>query len=156
MTRRLLEGRRRVIAVLAVAGALTLGLSGCVSAEETSSELRGSVVQIAERAAAGDYVGALAALALLDRDINAAVDAGHLDAEREQEIRTAMELVRADLEAAEVATSPTPEPEPEPEQDPAPDDANEDNGSNEDDNDGPGNSGNKGKGNNNGNKDDDD
>ena len=33
-----------------------------------------SVVQIAERAAAGDYPGALAELALLDRDVTSAVD----------------------------------------------------------------------------------
>ena len=47
MTRRMLHGRRRVLAVVAVAGTLTLGMSACVSAEDTTAELHGSVVQIA-------------------------------------------------------------------------------------------------------------
>jgi hypothetical protein len=94
-----------------------------------------SVVQIADRAAAGDYAGALAELALLDRDVAAALDAGRIDAEREQEIRAAMEFVRADLEAAEVATTPTPSAPPT--TDPADDDGDDE----------PGNSDNKGKSN---------
>lgn len=88
-----------------------------------------SVVQIAERAAAGDYAGALAELALLDRDVAAALDTGRIDTAREQEIRAAMDLVRADLEAAEIATTPTPTPEPEPTQtDEVDDGGNEGNG----------------------------
>ena len=172
MTRRPFRLRHTLAAVF-MAGALTLGLSGCVSAEATTAELRGSVVQIAERAAAGDYAGALAALALLDRDVAAAVDAGRLDGEREQRIRAAMELVRVDLETASVAATPepAPEPEPQPEPEPAPeppaddggDRGNEGEGGGED-NSGPGNnngnngngngnSGNNGNGNGNGNDD---
>ncbi|WP_448006559.1 hypothetical protein [Agromyces bauzanensis] len=116
MTRRThLSGRRAALPAAAIAVALTFGLSACgASTEETSAALHTSVVQIAERAAAGDYAGALAELALLERDLAAAVDAGRVDTEREERIRAAMDLVRADLEAAEVATTPTPTPEPSP------------------------------------------
>ena len=154
MTRRPFRLRHTLAAVF-MAGALTLGLSACVSAEATTAELRGSVVQIAERAAAGDYAGALAALALLDKDVAAAVDAGRLDGEREQRIRAAMELVRVDLETASVAATPEPAPEPQPEPEPAPeppaddggDGGNEGEGGGED-NSGPGNNnGNNGNGN---------
>ena len=172
MTRRPFRLRHTLAAVF-MASALTLGLSACVSAEATTAELRGSVVQIAERAAAGDYAGALAALALLDKDVAAAVDAGRLDGEREQRIRAAMELVRVDLETASVAATPepAPEPEPQPEPEPAPElpadsggnGGNEGEGGGED-NSGPGNnngnngngngnSGNNGNGNGNGNDD---
>lgn len=105
---------RAALSAAAIAVALTFGLSACNTAEDTSAAMHTSVVQIAERAAAGDYSGALAELALLDRDVAAALDAGRIDTAREQEIRAAMELVRADLEAAEIATTPTPTPEPEP------------------------------------------
>jgi hypothetical protein len=130
-----LARRRAILPAAAIAVALAFGLSACNSAENTGAAMHTSVVQIAERAAAGDYAGALAELALLDRDVAAALDAGHIDADREQEIRAAMELVRADLEAAEVATTPTPTAPPT--TDPAIDD----------DDDEPGNSDNKGKGN---------
>jgi hypothetical protein len=107
--------------------------------------MHASVVQIAERAAAGDYAGALAELALLDRDVTSASENGTIDAAREAEIRAAMDLVRADLEAADAPATPTPEPAPAPEPTTAP--ADDDGG------DDPGNSDNKGKGNNNGNDD---
>lgn len=108
-----LRGRRMRRSAAAIAVAVTLGLSACgTSAEEATATLRTSVVQVAERSAVGDYAGALAELALLERDLVAAVEAGRVDAEREQRIRAALELVRADLEAAEIATTPTPEPEP--------------------------------------------
>jgi hypothetical protein len=131
-----LARRRAVLPAAAIAVVLTFGLSACNTAENTGAAMHTSVVQIAERAAAGDYAGALAELALLDRDVAAALDAGRIDADREQEIRAAMELVRADLEAAEVGTTPTPTPRPT--TDPAVDDG---------DDDAPGNSDNKGKGN---------
>lgn len=104
--------RRAVLPAAAIAVALIFGLSACNTAADTSTAMHASVVQIAERAAAGDYAGALAELALLDRDVTAALDAGRIDADREQEIRAAIELVRVDLEAAEIATTPTPEPTP--------------------------------------------
>jgi len=127
---------RAVLPAAAIALALTFGLTACNPADDTAA-MRTSVVQIAERAAAGDYAGALAELALLDRDVTAALEAGRIDVEREQEIRAAIELVRADLEVAEVATTPTETPTPTP----TPTD--------DDDDDAPGKSddkGNKGKG----------
>ncbi|RZS64853.1 hypothetical protein EV187_3241 [Agromyces ramosus] len=140
------RARRAILPAAAVAVALTFGLSACgASSEGTSAAMHASVVQIAERAAAGDYAGALAELALLDRDVTSASENGTIDAAREAEIRAAMDLVRADLEAADAPATPTPEPAPAPEPTTAP--ADDDGG------DDPGNSDNKGKGNNNGNDD---
>jgi hypothetical protein len=101
----------RPAAAAAIAAALALGLSSCAPAgEDTSTELHASVVQVAERAASGDYAGALAELALLEADVSDAAASGDLDAERVQEIGDAIGLVRTDLEAAEAAaTAPAPE-----------------------------------------------
>ncbi len=138
---RLLRARRAMIPAAAIAVALTFGLSACgASGDSTAAAMHDSVVQIAERAAAGDYAGALAELALLDRDVTTAAENGAIDATREEEIRSAMELVRADLEAAD-----TPTPTPEPSTVPTDDDDGDD--------DAPGGDDNKGKGNNNGNDD---
>lgn len=137
---------RSTLAAGAIAVSLVFGLAACSpSAESAAAELHASVVQVATRAQAGDYLGALAELALLDNDVTAAVDDGTIDEEQAQEIREALALVQADLEAAEAATMPTPEPEP------APDDG---------DDSGPGNSGDdkgdddKGKGDDKGNRGD--
>ncbi len=128
--------RRAAVPAAALAIALSLGLSACAaSSENTTAALRESVVQIAERSAAGDYAGALAELALLDRDVTTAAENGSIDSAREQQIRTAMELVRAELETADVAPATTPTRTPTP----TPDDDEGD--------DAPGNSDNKGKGN---------
>ena len=138
-----LRARRAILPAAALAVALTFGLSACgASSESTAAAMHASVVQIAERAAAGDYAGALAELALLDRDVTNAADNGTIDAAREAEIRAAMDLVRADLEAADAPATPTPTPEPTTV--PTDDDGGDDE---------PGNSDNKGKGNNNGNDD---
>ena len=143
---RRLRGMRAVIPAAALAAGLAFGLSGCgASSDQVSAAMHASVVQIAERAAAGDYPGALAELALLDRDVTSAVENGSIDATREAEIRAAMDLVRADLEAADVASTPTPTPDPAT----VPADDNVDDGGD----DAPGNDDNKGKGNNNGNDD---
>ena len=132
--RRRRTSRRAAVPAAALAIALSLGLSACAaSSENTAAALHRSVVQIAERSAAGDFAGALAELALLDRDVTTAAENGSIDSAREQQIRTAMELVRAELETADVAPATTPTPTPEP------DDDEED--------DAPGNSDNKGKGN---------
>lgn len=143
---RRLRGMRAVIPAAALAAGLAFGLSSCgASSDQVSAAMHTSVVQIAERAAAGDYPGALAELALLDRDVTSAVDNGSIDATREAEIRAAMDLVRADLEAADVASTPTPTPDPAtvPAEDNVDDDGD----------DAPGTDDNKGKGNNNGNDD---
>ena len=68
---RRLRGMRAVIPAAALAAGLAFGLSGCgASSDQVSAAMHTSVVQIAERAAAGDYPGALAELALLDRDVD--------------------------------------------------------------------------------------
>ena len=136
--RRIMRNRRALGPAAALAVALAFGLTACgASSENTAAAMHASVVQVAERAAAGDYAGALAELALLERDVATAAENGTIDATREQEITAAMDVVRADLEAAEVATTPTPEPTTVPSGD-------DDTGENGDD-------GNQGPGNNNGN-----
>ncbi|KQZ09569.1 hypothetical protein ASD23_15285 [Agromyces sp. Root1464] len=115
---------------------LVFGLTACgQSPEAVSADLHSSVVQVAKRAAGGDYLGAIAALALLENDVDAAVDSGAIGDEQAADIREAIALVQADLEAARVADSVTPTPEPDPSEE------------DRDDNRGPGN--------NNGNKDKD-
>ena len=114
---------------------LAFGLTACSqSPEAVDASLHASVVQVAKRAASGDYLGAIAALALLDNDVTAAVDSGAIGEQQAADIRVAIALVQADLEAAEVAESvaPTPEPTPTP--------------SNGNDNRGPGNNNGNGKG----------
>ena len=128
--------RRALVPSVMIAAGLAFGLSACAaSADSTAAAMHASVVQISQRAADGDYVGAIAELALLERDVDAAVDNGVIDAAREQEIRTALDLVRRDLEAADLGTVPATTPAPDPGDAPA-----------EEVDDPPGNSGDKGKG----------
>ena len=137
---RRLRSRRTSIPAATLAIGLVFGLSACAgTSENTAAAMHDSVVQIADRAAAGDYAGALAELALLERDVATAAENGSIDAARETEITAAMDLVRADLEAAEVATTPTPEPTV------APSDDNGDDGD-DDSNKGPGNNNGNGNG----------
>ncbi|SIN84580.1 hypothetical protein [Agromyces cerinus] len=125
---------RTVVGAGLLAGSLVFGLAACgQTPDAVGAGLHSSVVQVAKRAADGDYLGAIAALALLDNDVTAAVDSGVIGEEQAADIREAIALVQADLEAAEVADSVTPTPTPTP--------------SDDDDND------NRGPGNNNGNKD---
>lgn len=137
---------RTLVPATVLAVSLAFGLGACSSSgAQLSADLHASVVQISERAATGDYAGALAALALLDRDVASASDDGRLDSDRARAIREAIELVRVDLEAAEIATTPTPEPEPAPAEDDDDDKGNDDKGNDENKgNDDKGNSGGKG------------
>ncbi|MFF2388385.1 hypothetical protein [Agromyces sp. NPDC058104] len=119
-----------------------LGLAGCATDDGTGTAdaLHASVVRVAERSADEDFAGALAALLLLERDVDDAVAAGEVAAAQESEIRTAIELVRADLEAAQARTDPASTPTPT--QAPADDDGDDDgDGDGDDENSGPGNSG---------------
>lgn len=96
-----------------LAGSLVFGLAACgQSPEAVSADLHSSVVQVAKRAAGGDYLGAIAALALLENDVAEAVDSGAIGEQQAADIREAIALVQADLEAAEVAESVTPTPTP--------------------------------------------
>lgn len=135
-----LARRHAVLPAAVIAVALSFGLSACTSTEQTADAMHSSVVQIAERAVAGDFVGALAELELLDRDVTVALDTGRIDPDREQVIRAAIELVRADLEAALAAATPSPAPAPVD----GDDDDDEDNG--DSGNSGNGNGGNSGNG----------
>lgn len=129
------SGRRPRLLATAAAAALALtapfALTGCAPADDAADELRASVVRVAEHSADADFAGALAALLLLEREVDDAVATGDLRAGQEAEIRTAIDLVRADLQAqverVERETNPAPTP--------APDDTDEDDDS------GPGNSG---------------
>jgi len=108
---------RRLLSAAMLTAGLVLGLSACAaSSESTEAAMHDSVVQMSERAAAGDYAGALAELALLERDVATAAENGAIDATREAEIRSAMDVVRADLEAADVVDTPAPEPTTDPDQ----------------------------------------
>lgn len=138
-----LPRRHALLPAAAIAVALTFGLSGCISAEQTADAMHTSVVQIAERAVAADFAGALAELELLDRDVTVALDRGRIDADREQVIRAAIDLVRADLEAA-LAASTTPVPAPV--DDGGDDDGNSGNGNGNGGNSGNGNGGGGGSG----------
>ena len=136
----------RVVPATALALSLVFGLGACAATgAQLGADLHTSVVEISDRANAGDFAGALAELALLDRDVTAASDDGRLDADREREIRAAMDLVRADLEAAEVASTPTPTPTPTPVTVPEDDDSGPGN-SDDKGNDDKGKGGDKGKG----------
>lgn len=128
------RARRSAPRAVALALALGLGLGSCAAQDSGLSEsFHASVVSIANHAASGDFAAARAALDLLEAEVAEAGADGELDATRERDIRDAIALVRADLEAAEAASTPTPTPVPE-------DDDEED----EDEDEGPGNSDDKG------------
>ncbi|MFF2495399.1 hypothetical protein [Agromyces sp. NPDC058064] len=162
--RHLMRRRLRTAALAAVlALGAGLGLAGCATdaGADTAEALHASVVRVAERSADEDFAGALAALLLLERDVDDAVAAGEVPAAQATEIRTAIELVRTDLQAADARANPTPTPSPTQ----APADGDDGDGDGDgDDNSGPGNSGdnrndgnngNNGKGNGNNGEDED-
>lgn len=132
---------RTMLSATAISAALAFGLGGCTAPQVTLAEnLHASVLQIAQRAGAEDFTGAMAELLLLERAVNAAVASGEIDDAGEAEIRAAIDLVRADLD---LAATPTPTPVPQP---PVQNNNDGNNGGGNDgdegDNSGPGNSGN--------------
>ena len=139
----------RRVAVTFIAIAFSVGvLAGCTPApttlsEEVSTDMQSGVVAVAEAAAAGDSVSALARLDELQQTLDAALTAGEVSAERADGIQAAIDTVRADL----VPTpEPTVEPVPEPTAEPGVTDDGEDDDSGPGNNNGDGNSGNgKGK-----------
>lgn len=107
---------RRVATSGAVALALvgTVLLSGCAPSDPSDAateRLDASVVQTADRAASGDYAGAVASLDVLQARLAEYVEAGDVTADRSAEIQAAIDTVRADL-AALIAAQSTPTPEP--------------------------------------------
>lgn len=118
---------RRTLAAASVALGLIGGLASCAADPEISADAsatyRAQVATIAQHSVAEDYDAALAELDALAAEVDAAVAAGTLDEARAAQIREAIDAVRADLEAAVAAATPTPTAEPEPEstEDPADD-----------------------------------
>jgi len=94
--------------------AMTLALAGCATATElapsTAEGLQASVVEVSTLASDGDVTGALARLDALQSELDAAVAAGDVSAERVASIQQAIDLVRADLEALVPEPEPTPTP----------------------------------------------
>ena len=134
---------RRVTLTFAAVALSVAVLAGCSPApttlsEEISTDMQSGVVAVAEAAAAGDSVSALARLDELQQKLDAALAAGEVSAERADAIQTAIDTVRADLQ-------PTPEPTVEPLPEPTVEPGVTDDGDDENDNSGPGN--NNGNGN---------
>jgi starvation-inducible outer membrane lipoprotein len=114
---------------------LALLLSGCAGSPpaleaETSSTMQDSVVAIAEAAAGGDLQGAAVQLDELEALLAEAQAEGTVSATRAQSIQTAIDVVRADLEAAVRTPEPTPEPTEDPTEDPDDDSDNSGPGNN--------------------------
>lgn len=135
MTRR----RQSLLVALALGTAV---FAGCAPAptdlsRDASSEMQAAVVSVAEAAAAGDAATALARLDELQQQLDAALAAGRVSAERASAIQAAIDVVRGDLQP--VAT---------PTVTPAPDqtDVVDDDGDPAGENSGPGENSGKGKG----------
>jgi hypothetical protein len=135
----------RRVTVTFVAAALTLAvLAGCTPApttlsEEISTDMQSGVVAVAEAAAAGDSVSALARLDELQQKLEAALAAGAVSAERAGAIQTAIDTVRTDLQPA---PEPVVEPSPTQTAEPGVTDDGDDDNSGPGNNNGNGNSGN--------------
>jgi len=143
--------RRVAVTITAIALGLAL-LAGCTPAptalsEEVSSDMQSGVVAVADAAAAGDAVGALARLDELQQKLDAARASGDVSAERADAIQAAIDTVRTDLAPTPESTpEPTAEPQPDPTADPGVTDDGDDDNSGPGNNNGNGNSGNgKGK-----------
>jgi hypothetical protein len=112
---------RRTLAAASVALGLIGGLASCTADPEISADAsaayRAQVATIAQHSVAEDYDAALAELDALAAEVDSAVAAGTLDEARAAQIREAIDAVRADLEAAVAAATPTPTAEPEPTED---------------------------------------
>jgi hypothetical protein len=130
----------------AAAAALALGaaiLAGCAPgptalSSQVSTDMQSAVVAVAESAAAGDPTTALARLDELQQNLDAALAAGDVTAERAAAIQSAIDAVRTDLQSA-----PAPSVEPAPVPEPTVDPGVTDDGGN--DNSGPGNNNGNGK-----------
>jgi hypothetical protein len=89
-------------APLAVAAILlAAGLTGCAGGEtystQTAAQLQHSVADVATAAGANDYAGALAKLAALEQQNDAAVKKGAISTARHDAIARSIAAIRADL-----------------------------------------------------------
>ncbi|WP_010203692.1 hypothetical protein [Salinibacterium sp. PAMC 21357] len=91
---------------------LAVWLSACAPTSpdfdsDAASLLQSSVAIVTDAAAVGDPVAALAALDVLQAQLNENTSTGAIGAERSARIQASLDLVRADLTAALPAPSPT-------------------------------------------------
>ena len=114
--------RRRSTSLLAtVALTVAVTLSGCAAASDeiaagTSELMQSTIVTAAGQAASGDSTNALATLDTLQAQLQDALAAGDITAERAATVQQSIDLVRADLQ-------PVPTVAPAPEETSAPDEA---------------------------------
>ncbi|MBH0098329.1 hypothetical protein I6E68_04135 [Salinibacterium sp. NSLL150] len=105
---------RRIVAVGA-ALMLALSLSACAPTSpdfdpDAAALLQSSVADVTDAAAAGDPVAALAALDVLQEQLNENTATGAVGAEQSARIQASLDLVRADLTAALPDPSPVTDP----------------------------------------------
>ncbi|MBH0129818.1 hypothetical protein [Salinibacterium sp. NK8237] len=105
---------RRIVAVGA-ALALALSLSACAPTSpdfdsDAAALLQSSVADVTDAAAAGDPVAALAALDVLQEQLNENTATGAIGAEQSARIQASLDLVRADLTVALPDPSPVTDP----------------------------------------------
>lgn len=98
----------RALATLVVGAAL---VSGCAPrhpdiAAKTAETLQASVLQVADRTAAGDFGGALTELNTLQTELRQETAAGRITGDRSIRIQAAIDLVRNDLEGKLPAPTP--------------------------------------------------
>ncbi|MBH0023350.1 hypothetical protein [Salinibacterium sp. SWN248] len=105
---------RRIVAVGA-ALMLALSLSACAPTSpdfdpDAAALLQSSVADVTDAAAAGDPVAALAALDVLQEQLNENTATGAIGAEQSARIQASLDLVRTDLTAALPDPSPVADP----------------------------------------------
>ncbi|GAA3735078.1 hypothetical protein GCM10022239_08970 [Leifsonia bigeumensis] len=109
-----LEWRARAIAAGAALLLLAGALSGCAPSGQqidagAAERLQASVLAVTVAAAAGDFSEAIAALDALEEELTEGTASGAIDPGRSARIQASIDLVRADLTAAEPQPSPTPD-----------------------------------------------
>ena len=93
--------------------AVTLALTGCAAQEpdydpKVADRLQAEVLEVSQLSAAADYSAAMLALAELEVELKDALARGAITAERYESVMAALNLVRADLQAAIDALTPPP------------------------------------------------
>jgi hypothetical protein len=117
--------RRPLVCAALIAAALGL-VSGCVTGpteldSQAAARLQTLVADVATRAAANDYAGAVKTLDDLQTRLDSAAARGDVSYARHLQIQKSIEQVRADLLAKIPAQSATPSPAPDPAPSPSPD-----------------------------------
>jgi L-fucose mutarotase/ribose pyranase (RbsD/FucU family) len=114
------------VKVLAVVLAVGLALTGCAQsgsdADFAAEELQRQVLDVTTASAEQNYSEALVRLAELEASVKDDLARGEISQARYESVMAAIELVRADLEAAAAEPTPTPTPTPTPKEDAGNDD----------------------------------